>query len=256
MSREHLLPKCLYRRAGTILLANVAGEIEKVVSSEPTIRDVCGACNGGPLSKLDEYVCELYDRYFQTIVRSGECIKFSYDFDLLLRWLLKIGYNTARARRSWPPDPFTELREYVLGRQGRPPGVRVLLQLIIPTKVERGTMKDDPTATEVLPHFNRVAALDVVQLPGFTLAFLLSLYSYHFYVLIEDSGKPARERQRIFRELLREVPGAYELCDKNRAVVYASSVDWVTEAKRSGPLLRNLELGKKWQEEARKRKGR
>ncbi len=220
------------------LLENVAGETEKIVTSEPTIRDVCRACNSGPLSSLDAYVCSLYDRYFQILVRSGE-IKFEYDFDLLLRWLLKIGYNTARARK-WPFTFPEKLKHYVLGRNDLPKGAHVLLQLI--------------TTKEVPRIFNRVALTDVRRLPGFLLAFMVSINSYYFYVFQDDVDSALRLRRRILKESIRELPGAYELRpQEKRAVVFASSVDSNSAELQSAPALRNLLLALKWQEEKRRR---
>ena len=201
---------------------------------------------------LDAYVCSLYDRYFRVLVRSGE-IKLEYDFDLLLRWLLKIGYNTARARK-WPFTFPEEFKHYVLGRNDRPKGAHVLLQLIIPTRVEPGRIKDHPTTTEVPPIFSRVVLLDVRRLPGFLLAFMVSINSYYFYVLQDDLASDLRLRKRILKEFIRELPGAYELRPQTkRAVVFASSVDFISAASQSAPFFRNLLLGRKWQEEKRRR---
>ena len=201
---------------------------------------------------LDAYVCSLYDRYFRVLVRSGE-IKFEYDFNLLLRWLLKIGYNSARARK-WPFTFPEEFKHYVLGRNDRPKGAHVLLQLIIPTRVEPGHIRDDPTATEVLPIPNRIGLLDVRRLPGFLIAFMVSIHSYHFYVFQDDVDSDLRLRRRILKEFIRELPGGYELKpQKKRAVVFASSVDSISAASQSAPLFRNLLLGRKWQEEKQRR---
>lgn len=253
LSREHLFPRCLYERIGTTLLENVSGKTEKVVTSEPTIRDVCRTCNGGPLSLLDSYACTLYDKYLGVLVRSGE-IKFEYDFDLLLRWLLKIGYNTARAR-TWPFTFPEELKHYVLGRNDRPAGAHVLVQLIIPTKVEPGRIAGHPTTTEVPPIPNRVALLDARRLPGFVLAFMVSVYSYYFYVLRDDPASELRLRKRILKHFIRLLPGAYELRpQKKRAVLFASSLDFISAASQSDPFLRNLLLGRKWQEEKQRRR--
>ena len=255
LSREHLWPKCLHARSGTTILSNVIGETEKAVSSEQTIRDVCTACNSGPLSCLDEYISQLYDSYFQSVVRVGEGVRFRFDFNLLLRWLLKIGYNTARARK-WPLSNWLEFCDYVLGQGSRPDGCRVLLQLIVPTEVHRGSIKDNPAATEIQPFPSRVATFDVRRLPGFKLAFMVSLNSYYFYVAVETLDLPVHVRRRTFRKLVREIPGAYELSPGRRAMVYASSMDFIDHASQSEAFFRNLLLGKKWLQEAGMRRRR
>ena len=253
LTNEHLFPQFLYERtyerSGTVVLTNVSGKTEKAVSSEPTIRDVCTVCNSGVLAVLDGYVSELYGRLFQTIVQPGQRIKFDFDFDNLLRWLLKIAYNTARARR-WPVSQLAELRNYVLGRQNRPPGAHVLLQLVIPTKVERGSIEGHPDVTEIEPLLNRVIRLDVRQLPGLAQAFTVSLNSYYFHVPLEDLNVDAHVRRRVVKRFLKMVPGAYELSRTGRAVIYASSLDIMKAISGVRPFERNLGLGKKWLEES------
>ena len=49
-----------------------------------------------PLSKLDAYICQLYDRYFAHVPNPRKSIEFRYDFSLLMCWLLKISYNATR----------------------------------------------------------------------------------------------------------------------------------------------------------------
>jgi hypothetical protein len=64
---------------------------------EPVVKDVCAICNNKHLSKLDSYLSSLYDTNFAKILAPGEDATFSYQYDLLLRVLLKISYNSSRA---------------------------------------------------------------------------------------------------------------------------------------------------------------
>ena len=105
---------------------------DKAVSGELTIGDVCKRCNNGPLASLDNYVCDLHDRFFNDIVHSGDRVDFRFDFERLLRWLLKVAYNIARARGG-TIESTTDLVNYILNGTNRPTGFRVFLQLIIPT---------------------------------------------------------------------------------------------------------------------------
>ena len=68
----------------------------KTFRGDITIKDVCQYCNNGPLSKLDDYICQLYDKYFVHVPKPRTSIQFRYDFSLLMRWLLKISYNASR----------------------------------------------------------------------------------------------------------------------------------------------------------------
>ena len=71
-------------------------KVGKTFSGDMTIKDVCRECNNGPLSKLDAYFCQVYDKYFAHVPKPGKSIEIRYDFSLLMRWLLKISYNSSR----------------------------------------------------------------------------------------------------------------------------------------------------------------
>lgn len=93
-TREHIWPDWLLN-ATDYPIAYVA-RANKIVGKNQTIRDVCAVCNNGPLSTLDAYAKSLYDRYIRHWVLEGQTIDFRYDHGLLLRWLFKVAYNSAR----------------------------------------------------------------------------------------------------------------------------------------------------------------
>ena len=216
---------------------------DKAVNAELKIRDVCTVCNNGPLSTLDTYICQLHDKYFNTLVRPGDRLRFSYDFDLLLRWLLKTGYNAARARK-WGASEVKVLSEYILGTAARPIGFRVFLQLIVPTPVDAIAWQVRPEAEEIPPVPARVDLLDLQILIGFSMAFVVSLNSYLFHVFKEDLDASRIIRTKVLSALLRQIPGAYEITDANRAVLHASSVDVMTHLSKNRPLSRHIEMMK------------
>ncbi len=94
LTSEHIWPKAILKR--TNYGVHYGMKAGKTFSGDLTINDVCRECNNGPLSKLDEYICQLYDRYFAHVPKPRKSIEFRYDFSLLLRWLLKISYNATR----------------------------------------------------------------------------------------------------------------------------------------------------------------
>jgi hypothetical protein len=209
---------------------------------------VCFACNNGPLSLLDEYICGLYDKHFVHLVRPGDCVRLTVDFDLLLRWLLKTAYNFARARRGhWPVSSLFLLRDYILGKDQTRPASRLLLQLIPPGRIEPGSIKGlPPDATEAPMIFNRVAVFDCRFAPGFVMRFLITVNSYYFHVLVEDPNANGRLRERVFAKWVKEIPGGFQLIPGKTAVVYSSSVDAFQVAESSAPLVRNMKNWNKW----------
>jgi hypothetical protein len=94
LTREHIWPSWLLK-ATDYSVAYVA-RANKIVGKNQTIRDVCAICNNGPLSALDGYVQGLYQQYIRHWVVEGETVDFRYDHGLLLRWLFKVAYNSAR----------------------------------------------------------------------------------------------------------------------------------------------------------------
>ena len=71
-------------------------QAKKVFGADLIVKDVCARCNNGALSALDTYACKLYDSYFSKTVERNEHVDFRYDHDQLLRWLLKVSYNSSR----------------------------------------------------------------------------------------------------------------------------------------------------------------
>lgn len=227
---------------------------DKAIGGALEIGDVCARCNSGKLSTLDTYICELHDRYFKTIVHSGDRVDFRFDFDRLLRWLLKTGYNIARAR-GWHVKKDSKLPEYILGGGERPVGFRVFLQLIIPTLTSsREWVGTKPSADEIPPAPGRIDLLDVRMLPGFDMAYIVSLNSYLFHIFREAQTVPRRVRKLVLRNLLKNMPGAYEITDKSRAVVYSSSLDFMTLVEGNSVLLRHIEMMKRHSDEVRRKK--
>jgi hypothetical protein len=228
---------------------------DKAVGGELTIGDVCKRCNNGRLGSLDNYVCGLHDRFFKTIVHSGDRVDFRFDLELLLRWLLKTGYNIARARGA-TFESTADLAQYLLTGTNRPSGFRVFLQLIIPTPASSFVRTNKPDVTEIPPVPARVDFLDVRVLVGFNIAFALSLNSYLFHVFKEDNRVPRNIRTPILKRLLKTMLGAYEITDKARAIVYASSLDVMTLLEGNRAFERHLELMKRHSDQFKHREGK
>jgi hypothetical protein len=163
LTREHLWPGALHARVaaawGTKSYKNFwLARLQKEISSEPVIKDVCAECNNGPLSRLDGYICELFDRYFLTIPNKGDSVLFKYDFHPLTRWLLKMSYNSSRMNDGIDQFVFVPLRNYILGHSMENwESVRVFLELAYPARIPRGDLSDDfSEATLFYPEANRM----------------------------------------------------------------------------------------------------
>jgi hypothetical protein len=233
LTNEHVFPDCFQRTFEPITPAKTPTG-EKVILSALEIHDVCARCNNGPLSRLDNYLCELNGLYFSKIVRAGDCIRFQYDFDLLLRMLLKIGYNVARARK-WSLGLWDEATQYILGDASCPVGFHVFLQLMIPTPTEKTDRSVSSGTAEVPPWPMSVYPIDMKHFPGLISGSWLSVWSYRFFVLREDTQAPRSTRKRTLAKCRKDTTGAYELTSGGITTAYSSSVE-VLDAVKDSPI--------------------
>jgi hypothetical protein len=149
LTKEHVYPDCFLRELGSISIAQTP-KGDKAISSAQQIHDVCSDCNNVLLSPLDRYFCDINRRHFSSIVHPGESVQFKYDFDLLARALLKIGFNVARSRH-WPLNQFRRLRPFILGQSRCPSRLLLFLQLLVPTPINRTTLPATPGTKSIEP---------------------------------------------------------------------------------------------------------
>jgi Fe-S cluster biosynthesis and repair protein YggX len=139
-TKEHLWPASLHKRlyAANQQKANAfwLARLQREIPSEPQVRDVCANCNNVVLSKLDSYICCLFDSTLVTILHRYERVYFEHSYHLLKRWLLKMCFNSARIHDSIDRIALEALRPYMLGqddRLGR--SVQLFVQLAFPESV-------------------------------------------------------------------------------------------------------------------------
>lgn len=231
LTNEHVFPDCFQKTFEPITPTKTPTG-EKAILSALEIHDVCARCNNGPLSRLDTYLCELNDLYFSKVVRAGDRIRFQYDFDLLLRMLLKIGYNVGRARK-WPLGHWEEATQYILGNTPCPAGFHIFLQLMIPAPVEKANRPVTPGTTEVPPWPMSLYAMDVSNFPGLVSGFWASVWSYRFFVVREDMQASRSVRQRTLAKCWKDTTGANELTRRGVTTIFASSVQVLDAIKGS-----------------------
>lgn len=223
LTNEHVIPECYVKTLGpTISIVKTPAE-DKAIPNAQEIGDVCAVCNNGPLSLLDTSLASLSQQYFSRIVHPGDRIRFSYDFDQLLRLVLKLGYNVARTR-GWPLAVFKEARRYILGREKCPPRLHLFLQLLIPTP-EKDCKYTVPPGTQEIPPLPWHAELrDVSSFPGLASEVSISFMSYRFFIVQEDLSVSTAVRKASLKKWLKENKGTHELIREGYSVVHSSSV--------------------------------
>lgn len=162
LTKEHLWPAALHTRMQKIWESpghNLfwLSRLDRDIPSEPTIKDVCSNCNNVILSKLDTYICDLFDKYFFRNINKGEKVCFKYDYDLLVRWLLKLSYNSCRINDGIDHFVFQPLLPYILGyNQKYAESVCVFLELSYPARIPvEDSSENLPAGTLVWPDVNR-----------------------------------------------------------------------------------------------------
>jgi hypothetical protein len=243
LTNEHVFPDCFVKTHESITTAKTP-KGEKAIRSALEIHDVCAICNSGPLSQLDTHFCKLNERYFTNIIHPGDCVRFDCDPELLLRILLKIGFNVARVRK-WPLGIWEDAAPYILGQTHRPVGLRVFLQLMIPTRVEETTLPFSPGTTEIPPLPIRVYLADMGKHSGLISGYSVSVWSYRFFVLRENSKVPHGIRSRAIAEWFKDTKGACEITTRGIAKIYASSVRVLDDAATSPTFVEQLSLARK-----------
>jgi hypothetical protein len=244
LTNEHIFPECLYERVPSGSVTSIARtpKGDKAVDSRPTICDVCARCNNRALSKLDTYICDLHDKYFHAVVHAGDRVNFRYDLDLLLRWLLKTMYNTARSL-GWNFQKDAQLLKYLVGAGLRPCGFHLYLMLVIPAPLSSVRWEVVPQdATEIPPQFCGAHSLNVHSLDGISQGYLVSLNSYYFYVFRENADISLRLRRMVLRRIEKAFPGSKELSESNRVILFSSSVDFVQHMNGNDALIAQTRL--------------
>lgn len=132
LTREHIWPTSLVKKFKEQLITYNA-KVDKFHAGEATIGDVCKICNNQNLSNLDNYLCSLYEKYFKEVLHPGMEVKIRFNYDKLLRVLLKISYNTTRAfnQDKESVEIQKSFSKYILGISSvKPKGVRLHLQIV------------------------------------------------------------------------------------------------------------------------------
>jgi len=198
----------------------------KALPNEPTIRDVCAGCNNGELSRLDNYICDAFDRYFSVIREHGEKVTLEYDYHLLKRWLLKMSYNSARISGSDVPV-FQPLLPYIMGQSasvGR--SVKLFLDMTYPSQM---TSDERPAGRSSIlrPEINRVGFFAYQASTGLSVLRAVHLRSFSFLLAFLPPTVSSASMQAFVEEFLFIRPSARELrASMSRVTLFCDGIDF------------------------------
>ena len=136
--------------------------------------------------------------------------------------------------------------EYVLGRTPRPAGLRLFVQLVVPTPTNSISWTERPDADEIPPLMARMDLLNLNMFPGFGIAFRLSIKSFWFHVFAEKQlpRDLARIRDSDFAKYIKGMRGTYEITGKSDVTLYASSVDFMSAIANNVPFQKHVEMAR------------
>jgi uncharacterized short protein YbdD (DUF466 family) len=204
LTREHLFPESLARRTPSYDTYIDHSRPSKPPEAAPVLRDVCRKCNNERLGALDAYGAKLTDKYFTKFLDLPIRAEFNCDFHLLLRWLLKLLYNDARATAGAPTEVYRQLIPYILGESALPP---LILSLLIGTIAP--IRWPDPTKLRYPEHqgfasFDRIPPVDRLASQLFELCRGVFINSYVFVVLSWRSNITRATRRRELAKIVRK----------------------------------------------------
>lgn len=235
-TREHVIPAFIYRfqkELGEKALGwnEAAG---KMVRSEIQIKDVCEGCNGGRLSQLDSYGKSfLMSSGFLTQNYSSLYADFTYDYDLLSRWLLKISFNSSRTDRVHS-HLFEKFIPYIL--EGSAPSKKnefaIIAALAAPVKTD--DLSDDYKVFSGLAGASGRAnpfLMRISYAPDNYKTFILRIVMFGpliFFLLIFHPGVPVGFCANETKQFLKRTPKATRLQpDSSRVLLKAGETTWL-----------------------------
>ncbi|WP_162789361.1 hypothetical protein [Flavobacterium fluviale] len=173
------------------------GSQDKFVTSELVVSDVCSKCNNEKLSKLDSYFCSLYDKSFKDFHEEKKQFIFEYNYDLLLRNLLKIIYNSSRTINS-EDNYFENFKHFILNGNETWGNVILILDIITPCTTN---------GIKIYPTSMRCGTVDVGIKNENFIIWAVSVNSYYFYILISKEKKISETLVEELNNVYNRIPG-------------------------------------------------
>jgi hypothetical protein len=189
LTREHIWPSTILRKYEDGL-KTYNPRTESYFTGDALIKDVCSECNSGKLSAIDSYLSKEYDKAFGTIVQPGESVLFRYDYELLLRSLLKISYNSARAHNALDSKTVKLHREFIpfILDGGYKPKIMLRIQIVTAAHSVDLSTGDKEL---IQPNLLRCAEIRALGISNSKfIVRMLAINSYWFYFIVAYKRQP------------------------------------------------------------------
>ena len=179
-TKEHIWPKNLISKNEMTDVYNP--KKNKFFPGEPVVKDVCATCNNESLSKVDGYLSDLYEENFKEVIKAGNSASLKYSYDLLLRSLLKISYNSSRAfGNNKNTRALEKFSKYILNG-GYAPQVMLRLQIVTSSTLintetgETGDFSPKSFRSATIPYDGALSHRFLIR--------LVAINSYWFFIIV------------------------------------------------------------------------
>lgn len=192
LTREHVIPNWFRQKSNDLTTFNASAH-RTHLKGDIIVKDVCQACNNNQLSALDAYAKSLYEKSLSKTVFYCENITIEIDGTQLLRWLLKISYNSARANNA-DVNILKHHRKSMLGECPIDNHVYCWVDTITPSVKTKGhhfraaKRSDKNSPTLIKPDWFRIAQFRMPTYSAWNLVQRVILIdSFCFYLLVKPS---------------------------------------------------------------------
>lgn len=200
LTKEHVIPDWYIRLNRSEDDVCFSERAPKKFVPEMVVRDVCESCNNLHLSRLDAYGKELYEKHFKSYVFKDQSVQFTYDYQRLLKWLIKCSYNSARANNA-DLEVLKDYARYLISDDLLPNDIIIFCATIAPSDT---TAFDAPvlakeTVDELYgPNWFRLGVFRVKDFDSIDYSFRsVSINSYSFSLVLPKLKSDCNQQKRI-----------------------------------------------------------
>lgn len=214
------------------------------------MRDVCATCNSGPLSELDAYAQSFTEknRFHRTFELKRPTLLIIYDYEVLLRWLLKVSYNAMRAADR-DATAVSKCTGFILGSEPLTFHPEIFVEVIrnLPIADDKRhklpeSMKDSKSLTT---HRFRVGTFGFPRSEAISVCRLVVINAFYFYIMLFPATVPAEEVNEILLEFRRGLRYTFRLRPNRRSVNVKVSKNTIGDVYRE-QFLRELPAWKEY----------
>jgi hypothetical protein len=236
LTKEHIVPAFL-SRLFPYINTGIPPRSKHVAKFEGTMRDVCPNCNSGPLSDLDAYAQSFIEqnKLHRTFPLKRPSILVTYDYERLLRWLLKVSYNAMRAEDR-DLEAISKCKGFILGSESVPYHPEIFVEVIrnmpISDRARHKLPASIKNAESLTAHRFRLGTFGFPGSETTSVCRFVAINAFYFYLMLLPSTLRSEERDQIFLGFRKSVRYALRLRADRKAVYVKVSKNTLDDVYR------------------------